>query len=518
MKVRLLLSLFLLTIAFSLKCMYAFGQQGVDIDSVGISQSIHLGNQYLEGRVDATNKYIRQCAHIQRRLIRKLKKKEKRMSALDASSDSMQNTVSYNNTISYDSLLVLAKDPSLLYNKGSPKTNAVIDSLKGIQNFIQYQSGKLQKAAALANQASLPSGSYTAQLNELQQKLNAQDELNKLIQQKTSSFESHFLSEKMVGIQSLQKDLAIAKSKIKCWKQAADDPDAAEEKAYEYLQGTEGFENYLNTNKNNAFGGLGNNASAADLQKMGYQLKGQVSDMLKQQFGNRLGEVQQQMGQQINQYTKQLDKIKSTVSETKNTYAQAKQDMAQTRQQLQQAEQAAFRNPMRGIPFRQRFKYKYDFQTTKAMADGRPVLLDLGASISFEQSPKWRWGAGLSTDIGLGQDWQHLRLSYEGISLRVFVDREMVLGISMEGGYERRFLPANRDWLQADPERQVSNQSGNIVKDAFGVQQQSAYLGLMKSYHINKKWKGTIMAGYDFLWQRYGLRSPLMIRFGWAGN
>lgn len=520
MKSLLLILLLSLTAAFSMKCGAVYGQvqdMNNGVQDTEAIQSIRAGNQYMDARIASLGTYIQHYALIQQRLVRKLNKQGRGFSALPASPGSLPDTFYKRHSVSYDSLLTLAKDPSLLYNKGSPKSNAVIDSLKGIQDFLQHQSGKLQNVVAIADKANFPAGSYTAKLNELQQKLSAQEQLNGLIHQKAASLQCQAGAQAIPGLQSIQKDIAIAESKIKCWKQTADDPDAAEEKAYEYLQGTEGFSSYLNNNKN-AFGGLGNDASAADLQRMGYQLKGDVAGMLQQQFGDRLSSVQQQMGKQVSAYTKQLNDIKSKVAEAQNAYAQGKQGLVQAGDQLGHLERPAFRNPMRGIPFLQRLEMRYDFQSTRA-AGSRPALLHLGASLAFKQTPKFSMGLGISADLGMGRDWQHLKLSYEGLGLRAFLDREMLYGISLEGGYERLFRPADRPYLgtgATQPDEGAANKS--LFKTAFGGQQQSVYLGLMKSYHINSKWNGTFLIGYDFLWQRYGLRTPLMVRLGWSGH
>jgi hypothetical protein len=124
-------------------------------------------------------------------------------------------------------------------------------------------------------------------------------------------------------------------------------------------------------------------------------------------------------------------------------------------------------------------------------------------------------GLSVAADIGMGKDWQHLRLSYEGISGRAFADYDMIFGIALEGGYERAFRPAGRPYLQNDGTDQTRAGPDNIIREAFGSQQQAAYIGLLKSYRLNPKWNGTFMIGYNFLYQRYGLRTPLMIRVGW---
>jgi hypothetical protein len=312
MKTRLFLLLLLLNAALCIKCADTYAQEG-NPDTTEIMQSIRAGNQYMDARITSLDQYVQHYAHIQKRLVKKLNKRERNLSGLHATPGELPDTAYHRNGLTSDSLLMLANDPSLLYNKGSPKTNTLVDSLKNIQHFIQNQSSKLQNTSTFTSKSGLPTD-YSAKLEALQQKLNAQEQLSSLIKQKVSSLQSQAGGKELSGLSSIQKDVAIAGSKIQYWKQASSEPDAAEEKAYEYLQGTEGFESYLSGNQN-AFGGLGNNASAADLQNMGYQTKGMVSDALNKKFGNKLAAVQKQMDAQIAKYQKQLNEIQSKANE-----------------------------------------------------------------------------------------------------------------------------------------------------------------------------------------------------------
>lgn len=476
-------------------------------------QNIRNANDYLNARTASLEQYTHHVAHIQKQLLVKLNHEEEHnLNGLPATKDSLTAYPYHRHSIDFDSIQRLAANPSSLYNKGSPETNKLIDSLKGIQTFIQKQSGRLQQAADLTSKAAL-TGDYSAKLQQLQQQLNAQQQLQQLIDQRSQELQQLLPGENIQALSRIQKQIAIAKSKTQSWKQIADDPDATEEKAYEYLQGIQGFNNYLNTG-NQAFGGLGNNPSVADLERMGYQTKGMVGQAMQQQFGANLGNVQQQMGKQLQAYQEALSKVKSEADEAQSLYGDTK-NKALTLGHSLKAEKPAFKNPMRGIPFLLRWQPQFNFQTTRAI-DEQPALLTLSAGLAYKETPKLKMGLGMAMDIGMGKDWQHLSLSYEGIRLRAFADYELLFGIALEGGYERIFRPADRPYLQ-DTEEAPSNSEANsdVIREAFGAQQQAAYLGLMKSYRINEKWNGTFMIGYNFLWQRYGLRTPVLVQIGW---
>lgn len=484
-------------------------------------ESIQYATKYLDGRSKDLQQYLNRTDKIQQRLLKKLKRKEEKIARQLAAKDSTLYRQYLGQKLSYDSIGRLSGDTTAMARLSSRKSK-LVDSLRGVQQFLQKQTGKLGAAASLTGQAGvdLP---YTDKLNQLQQQLSGQQHIDELIKQRTSSLEQLAGSQNLGGLQQIQKQVYYAQEKMKAWKQLSDDPDEAEEKALEYLQGTEGFSSYLNQD-NKAFGGLGNNATAADLQRMGFQTKDQVSNMLQEKLGSNLQNVQQQMGQQIQDYTGKLGGVTGKVNEAKNSISQAKQGLQEAKQakdQLKHIEKPAFKkNPERGKPFWQRLETQYNFQTSRASTDGlRPAMLDLGASVAFRHTPRLSYGIGIGLSAGLGQDWQHIRFTYEGISTRVFADWKWIYGFSFQAGYERSFRPGNRAYL---PEQQnhlnPSNPvpAGSILKDAFGGQQQAAYIGVMKRYRISSRWSGTLLAGYNFLWREEAMRSPWMLRFGWG--
>jgi hypothetical protein len=487
-------------------------------------ENIDNATTYLESRTSALDKYLGRSEKIQQRLLKRLKRKEEKILKRLAAKDSVLYKEYLNRGISYDSIATLSKDST--YQQQRLTKNGIIDSLKGVQNFIQKQSSKLSNITGAADKAGIATP-YGKELNELQQKLNTQQNIDALIGQRTAALEGLTGKANISGLQDIQKKVYYAKEKIKAWKEVADEPDDAEEKALEYLQGTEGFGESLNSNNSGAFGGLGNNATAEDLQRMGFQTKSQVNDMLQQKLGNNLGAVQQQMADQVKDYSDKLNGITDKVNEAKAGISNAKQTLAEAKQaknSLKNIEKPTFKkNPERGKPFWQRLEPQYNFQTTRATPDGlRPAMLELGAGVAFKHSPKLSYGIGIALSTGLGQNWQNIKLSYEGVSARAFADWKMIYGFSAQAGYERIFRPANRPYLPESKDG-IANPSNpatdnNIFKETFGGQQQAAYIGIMKRYRINSNWSGTFLAGYNFLWKEEGLRSPFMLRFGWGGN
>jgi hypothetical protein len=491
-------------------------------------ENMDQANTYLDSKTASLDKYTAKSQKIQQRLLRKLQRKEARLLKRLAAKDSAAYLQYINQGLSYDSIATLSKDSSY-QQKLANKKNAAIDSLKGVQRFIENQQGKLGNATAIADKAGIP---MPKELGKLQQQLNGQQDIDKLIGQRTASLESLAKSQNIKGMEGIQKEVYYAREKIKNWKKLSDEPDDAEAEALEYLQGTEGFDKYLKQD-NNAFGGLGNNATAADLQRMGFQTKGQVNGLLQDKLGNSMNTVQQQMADQVQQYTdklggvgKEIGKAKEAIGKAKEAVAQGKEAIAaakETKDNIKNIEQPTFKkNPERGKPFMERLETQYSFQTSRASVDGlKPAMMDLTASVGFKHTPRLSYGIGFGLSTGLGKDWQHLKITYEGITLRAYADWKWIYGFSFQAGYERSFRPDNRAYLAQNIDQQNGNPTpepsdNNALKNAFGGKQQTAYLGIMKRYKINSKWNGTFLMGYNLLWQQEEMRSPFILRFGWA--
>jgi hypothetical protein len=485
-------------------------------------QSIEYAEKYLDSRTSDLGKYLRRSGKIQQRLLRRLQRKEDKIARKLAAKDSTLYRQYMQQRLSYDSIARLQQDTASLRRRFSARKNALVDSLKNVQSFISKQSSKLNSAAALAGKAGadIP---YTAELDKLRGQLNAQQGIDELIRERTSSLEGLAGKANISGLQNIQQQVYYAREKMKAWKKLADDPDEAEEEALEYLQGSPGFSEAFSSNSE-AFGGLGNNATAEDLQKLGFQTKQSVKKMLTDKLGNSLGHVQEQMGKQVQEYTDKLGDISGKVNEARQSINEAKQSVAEARQakdKLKHLEKPAFKkNPERAKPFWQRLEAQYNFQTTRATSDGlRPAMLELAASVAFKHSPRLSYGVGIGLSTGLGQNWQNIRFTYEGLSTRAFADWKALYGFSLQAGYERSFRPQNRAYLPSnagsnDPSNPASDK--NIFKEMFGGQQQAAYIGIMKRYRLNSRYNGTILIGYNFLWQQEALRSPWILRFGWS--
>ncbi|RYD97754.1 MAG: hypothetical protein EOP54_09885 [Sphingobacteriales bacterium] len=479
--------------------------QGRDIgpvfptDSLAIEQAVHT---LIQKKIVKSQRYYRKLEATNVLFLKKLKQQEVRIIAkLRTDSLKYQQYLALKSP-DMDSLLRQSKDATFInkLNTAGSRGRSVLDTLQGLQGFMGKYSDNSFGAAF--------------DLPDLQKKAALQQYLQQQVAARTGALERLLKGTQLERYSSRLNNTGLQyKEQAGYWKRMLDEPDAAEEKALDYLRGIDGFEAQLNPGKGNSLAGK----PAAELEAMGYQTKAKVGEQLQQQFGDQLGNISQRAGEQLKQYTAALDKPLQQVKQAKQTINESKQKLEAGRNAMQAAKHslkrpAGFKNPMRGIPFWQRWETQYNFQTQKASADGtKPVMLQTGLNLSYRQSKALSIGVGLDGSIGLGRNWQHLRLSYEGVIGRVFLDHQLVWGISLQGGYEKSLRPMNRAYTQ------LLEQYGHPanVKTAMGLLQDAAYLGIMKRYKINSKLQGTMLVGYNFLNDKTKISSPWIIRLGW---
>jgi len=449
------------------------------------SAVITQGNRYVSLKIKSLYKLNDRLERQQQRLLKKLRRKEYRLLAKLKDKDSLAYTRISHQPLTYDSISKLADSDSATLAKNAVRRNPAIDSLKAINAFLQ-------------NKGSTALPSTNTQLAQLQGQLNYRNYINDLIAQRTNNIKSLTANSNIPVLTSIEKQVYYAKQKMSVFKQMEDDPSMAEDKAMEYLQGTEGFDKYMDkaTAGPNSMQNLGPDATSAALQKMGLQTKQQVQSALQQRFGSNLSGLSQKMGDQIKAFqdkTQDLNNAKQTLQSLK---------------QIKDIHKPSFKiNKMRGLPFWKRIEKQYNFQTTRAIVDGQPAILQLSAMAGYRQSPRLTYGLGLVEATGLGQSWTNLRLSFQGLGLRSYASWQWQYGIGAYAGYERLY-------------KQAAFSAGSAVPDTLtpsphstASYSESVLIGLTKTYHINSKWNGQVQLLYDIWWQQKGLQSPILIRF-----
>jgi len=454
---------------------------------------IKEGTRYIDLKVKALDKYDSRLKHQQERLLNKLKRKEKHFANKLKNADSVAYAAYQKDaTISFDSISKLSKDDTGANAvKIGKKKNSAVDSLKGISSFIQSKSG------FLANGDETPDAT-NINLNQLQGKLNYKTYINDLITKRTGDLKNLANTNSNIsGFTGIEKQVFYAKAKMKVFKEIEDDPSVAEDNAMEYLQGTDGFNKSMNSGDGTGMQSFASGTTDGDLQKLGYQTKSQTQQNLQQKFGSSLTGVTQQISTQVANFQSSTNKITGNIKDTK-----------QSIQQLKNINRPSFKiNPMRGLPFWKRIERQYNWQTTKASGDGaQPAMVNMSVLAGFKQSPKLTFGLGIASSFGLGQGWQSIHFSFQGIGYRTFATWEWQYGIGAYAGYERMYKSAafiKQDELLTNELSSIHN-TGNYIE--------SILVGLTKKYNINNKYSGVIQVLYDIWWRQKGQPSPFILR------
>lgn len=489
-----LLHIILTIVTVTITCSTSFAQE--------LNAPVYYSKKYLDLNVKSLTKYNKYTQKQQQKLLKKLKKKEDRFAKKLKRKDSTAYAQYQSDNVTYDSISRIKPDSIQLLRQARGLSHATIDSLKGVQRYIKNKTSKV-------NQLYGNTPGDNVNLNSLNTDLQYNTQVNDLISKRTERLKRLAADHKSLGsIKGIEQNVFYTKQRIQAVKGVADEPSKAEEYALEYLMGEKGFSNHLQPPASKNVKRMGVGMSVDDLEKMGFQTKRQLSSKLQNKFGNNLGSVQQRMGDQVSDYQDKLQQVRST----KNSIKQAKQSVSK----MKDLNAPSFKvNPMRGKPLWHRIEKQYNWNTTRASFDGsKPAILNLSVMAGFKHTPKLTYGVGFVSSIGLGQNWNNVKISFEGLGLRTFTEWQWEYGIGAYAGYEllfRQGIINSHNNATSEPQYMESARSNERY-------QQSVLIGLTKRYQVNDKWSGAIQVLYDVWWKEKGLRSPIQLRFATIKN
>lgn len=455
--------------------------------------------KYIDLRLSKINKLYKQQDRQIKKALKRLSKKEKRLRAKYKKQDSLLK-VKLRRSVGYDSLQSVYANKKA--NAGKVKLRRSVhkglDSLSTIQSYANKKL-RLAKDKGLINSTnSLPNTS--SQIDGLKSKLAVQQEMQGLISQYSNQFKNAFGSiGNKADLKGLNKELFYYKQKIKAFKNIANEPERLEELALEYLKGTKGFESALSNGvrKQSSQGAVSmQGMKPEDLERMGFQTKRSVRKQLNKKFNLKQPE--------------KLKAFKNKIAKAKQEFNKLKTQKSQLKKQLEEGKKEGFKpNPMRGLPFSKRIEKNFNWQV-KGVANGEPAKVDFGGQIGFKHTQRLTYNLLAGTSVGLGENIRNIKITYQGFRTGVNLDWKWIWGVSGQIGYEILFKKYTNSFYE-QTETNIEPQLVNHTKKL----KHTAYAGLMKTYKINKKYNGTILLAYDFLWNKYYKPSPFVIRFGW---
>ena len=159
-------------------------------------------------------------------------------------------------------------------------------------------------------------------------------------------------------------------------------------------------------------------------------------------------------------------------------------------------------NPMKTKRFVDRLEYGTDVKFTQTSAYF-PAKGNLGFTIGYKLNPKFSIGTGATYNLGLGRNWNAIRLTHEGIGIRTYADYQIKGAIYFSGGYEKNAT------------------TPTATQKEIGIGSltwyDSALLGIKIKPKILGKASPTASLQYDLLHDEHAPASPAIIyRIGWT--
>jgi hypothetical protein len=165
------------------------------------------------------------------------------------------------------------------------------------------------------------------------------------------------------------------------------------------------------------------------------------------------------------------------------------------------AAMADFRpNPQHNKSFFQRIQLGFDMQT-QSSTNWVPALSTLGLSAGYRLNAHSIVGVGTAFKLGLGQPFNHIAFSSQGVSFRSFLDWKLKGNLWIAGGYEANYLNALEHFSQLR---------------ALAAWQSSALIGLMKTYKADRR-TGNVQLFFDAFYRLHIPQSqPVLFRVGYS--
>jgi len=292
-------------------------------------------------------------------------------------------------------------------------------------------------------------GSLT-QLNQLQAKLQDADQVKQFIRERKEQISRYLSShEGLAGslgrqFQGMNQDLYYYSQQVREYKEMLNDPDALTRKALSLLNQLPAFQSFMKQNGQLAglFGLPGNYGSPQALA--GLQTRDQVSQLIQSQVaaGGSGGAAALQANLQSAQ--SQLDSYKDKLNKLGSGSGAI--DMPNFKPNDQKTKR-----------FWKRLEYGANFQTSRNN-QYYPTVADLGLSVGYKLGHSNTIGLGTSFKLGLGNGWNHIALSSQGVGLRSFIDVKLKGSFFVSGGFEYNYtrtfgsfrqLPQLHDWTKS---------------------------------------------------------------------
>ena len=382
-----------------------------------------------------------------------------------------------------------------------------LDSLATATQFLNSQLNNNEATKALGNQ-----------LQQAKSQLQNANKVKQLIQQRKKELQQQLKETPLAKqLQQYNQTLYYYQQQINEYKELWSNPDKLMQKAMSYVRELPLFKDFFAKNSHLAqlfavpanYGtpqSLAGLQTTAGLQQLFAQRYGtSLNSMLENVSGGGgglpgpLGEAQQQLNQ-----AKAKIKSYGTGAITNSNDAQWDEDGIAKRPP----------NTQKTKTFLQRLQFGFNTQSQRNNSL-LPTITDLALTLGYKINDNATAGIGAAYKVGLGNGWNNIQFTNEGIGIRSFVDIKFPFlkkvpliggdGLWLTGGFEMNYLPTVNERLAPL----------NLKDIPWSAWQQAGLLGLSKKNKLGKKTIKTQLL-YNFLHkQTIPFQPELTFRIGW---
>ncbi len=385
---------------------------------------------------------------------------------------------------------------------------AGLDSLQGSLAFLKDAANIVSKTKDIRQKL----GSSLNYANQLQSKLKEAGDIQNYLQERQQQLKQLLASytnlpqtvSKCFG--KYQQNVFYYTQQVKEYKEILNDPDKLVSKILSTLQTIPAFSKFFSKYSMLAslFPTPENYGTPQALA--GLQTRADVQGLMQQQLAipatneanaNPAAYLQQQMQQAQGELSKLKDKLNQLGINGGGSSDMAMPDFKPNNQKTKS--------------FLKRIELGTNFQTQRA-TNYFPTTTDFAITAGYKLTDKSIIGIGVSGKMGWGKNWKQIRLTGEGIGMRVYADWKAP-DLFKTGS---RFMASL--WFTAGAEMNYTRTVESLaVFKNYSNWSKSALAGLTKKYSMNsplkkgKKVQGTMSVLYDFLHKQHIPPTPAIV-------
>lgn len=452
----------------------------VNIDNIdAMGKKISNYDQML---TNSTEKYLKKLQKSEDKLLRRVRKldSQKAVAFLNIPKDT------------YEKLNRKMASASGMTNEiGTGQYFPYLDSLKTSLDFLKQGEGKLSAVTGYGDKLD----EFNGQLGQLQNKLLQTEKVEQFIQvrkEQLNALLSQYTNSPKSWLKELNhyKETAYYYSKqVKEYKESINDPDVMFKKFLSTLNTIPAFQAFMQKNSMLAALFPTPDYIANPALINGLQTISSVQSIVQQQLGsNQANQSMQSIQQQVVQGQSELQQLKNAVNNL-------------THQNSGEISMPDFKpNNQKTKTFLKRMDYGVSLQAQRANYFF-PMRTNLNVSVGYRLSDKKLIGIALIGIVGWGKGWDNVKVTAEGVGMRLFGEYKAKGSLWITGGAEFNYLKPIKDLEHI---KTYSNWT------------RSALLGISRKYKVNKKMSGNVQVLYDFLYKNNTpATEPIVFRVGY---